>query len=123
MSPRSPHDAANSPAGMPIFVRLMPTPWGCTRLFGFRPSCSQPDQTKVAIPRPQLHPWGCVRCGEEEHTAAVRYVLHSPDDFDFGVRRKRPTARREDAFVWFGMDATCCRCRLFTWLWFEYETM
>jgi hypothetical protein len=81
------------------------------------------DSAKAAAPRPQLQSWGCVRCGGEEHTAGVRYVLHCPEDFDFGVRPKCPTAKREDAFVWFGMDATCCRCGLFTWLWVEYEML
>jgi hypothetical protein len=88
-----------------------------------RTAVVQHDPVKAAAPRPQLLPWGCVRCAGEEHTAAVRYVLHHPHDFDFGVRPKCPTAKREDAFVWIGMDATCCRCGLFTWLWFEYETL
>ena len=81
------------------------------------------DAARATAPRPQLVPWACVRCGGQEHGAVARYVLHCPEDFDFGVRPRCPDARREDAFVWFGIDATCSRCGLFTWLWVEYETL
>jgi hypothetical protein len=79
------------------------------------------DPEQVAASRPPLQLWKCVRCGGEEHAAVARYTLHCQEDFDFDVRPKCPDARREDAFVWFGMDTTCCRCGLFTWLWTECE--
>jgi hypothetical protein len=80
-----------------------------------------PDPDQTAAPRPPVRPWLCVRCGEAEHAAVARYTLECPEEFDGGVRSKCPRASREDAFVWFGMDTTCCRCGLFTWLWVEYE--
>jgi hypothetical protein len=88
-----------------------------------RTSIVEHDPARAADPRPPLLPWACVRCGCGEHAAFARYVLHCPEDFDLGVRAKCPDARREDAFVWFGMDTTCHQCGLFTWLWAEHETL
>lgn len=80
-----------------------------------------PDQ--AAAPRPPLRPWSCIRCGGEEHTAAVEYTLLGQEDFDDSVRTRFPEVRREDAFIWLGIDTTCVRCGLFTRLWTECELL
>lgn len=81
----------------------------------------EPDLEQQMAPRPPLHSWRCVKCEAEEHSAVVRYVVHCPEDFAHDVQSRCPGARREDAFVWFGMDIECCRCGWFSWLWVEAE--
>jgi hypothetical protein len=91
----------------------------------------QRDQERASAPRPPLQAWQCFRCGAAEHRGAVRYTLPGESDFEYGLRgefKNRihadfPNAAREDVFVWIGMDLWCCACGLFTWLWFEAETM
>ena len=70
--------------------------------------CHEPDQ--AALPRPQLVPWQCNGCGEQEHTGTVHIQTEGKEDFISEAPEEFDVNRWPDAFGWFSLDLVCSKC-------------
>jgi hypothetical protein len=83
--------------------------------------CHVPEQ--AATERPPLMPWGCRGCGERVHTGVMHIQTQGKQDFIDEAGEDFDADRWPDAFGWFSLDLTCCRCGKESEGLISYETM
>ena len=83
--------------------------------------CHDPDQ--ASLKRPQLVPWQCQKCGETKHNGIIHIESQGEEDFVLEVGEDFDVDRWPDAFSWFSMDLTCCKCGLESQNIISVETM
>lgn len=81
------------------------------------------DPTQAALPRPNLIPWECPKCGELKHHATVQIQTEGKLDFIEENEGMFDEDRWPDAFGWISIAITCSGCGKQTPEWVSYETM
>lgn len=81
------------------------------------------DADQAALARPPLVPWTCQSCGETRHRGLVHIQTQGKDDFVAEAGEEFDHSRWPDAFGWFSLDLTCCKCGKESSELVSYETM
>jgi hypothetical protein len=80
------------------------------------------DAAQAALARPQLVAWQCF-CGETKHTGVVHIQTQGKADFISEAGEEFDENSWPDAFGWFSLDLTCCKCGKESRELVSYETM
>ena len=80
------------------------------------------DEEQASLPRPPLIKWKCLSCNGLEHRCFIRIYNQTKQEFVIEVGNEINENSWPNAFEWFSMSITCCKCKLETEAWIDYET-